>query len=103
MSTLLRPLNRHGLQKAVFTFMVLGAFFVALFYGLEHCIGTLSKAGVPEAYRRAFENEILLLRLTASGVALCGLAVGVCVASIYFLWRTGLHGEHDSLAPLKHG
>jgi len=93
MNTLLRPLGRHGLKKAVAAFIVLGGFFVALFYGLEHSISVLSKAGVPEAYRRAFENEVLLLRLTTTGVVLCGVAVGMCIATIYFLWRTGLHAE----------
>jgi|GEM_PF-2355932 len=90
MNTLMRPLGRHGVQKAVAAFVVLGVFFVALFYGLEHSITVLSNAGVPDAYRRAFDNEVLLLRLTASGVALCGVAVGVCLAAVYFLWRTGL-------------
>lgn len=94
---LLRPVGPHGMRKAVVAVIVLGCVFVALFYGLEHSITVLSRAGVPEAYRRAFENEVLLLRLTASGVALCGVGVGVCVATIYFLWRAGLRGASGSV------
>ncbi|MBM3860045.1 MAG: hypothetical protein FJ395_10385 [Verrucomicrobia bacterium] len=102
MKTLMRPLGRPGLKKAVGAFGVLGAFFVALFYGLEHSITVLSNAGVPEAYRRAFENEVLLLRLTASGVALCGVAVGFCIATVYFLWRTGLQAQDSAgFTPVK--
>ncbi len=104
MNTLLRPLGRHGLKKAVIVFVVFGAFFFALFCGLEHSISILSKAGVSDAHRRGFDSEILLLRLTASGVALCGLALGVCMASVYFLWRTGLRDSgHDDSTQMKYG
>jgi len=93
MNALLRPISRRGLQKALIIFVLFGAGFAGLFYGLEHSITLLSKAGVADAHRIGFESEIRLLRLTTTGAALCSLALGVCGASIYFLWRTGLHNE----------
>jgi uncharacterized membrane protein len=103
MNTLLRPVGKHGLQKTMIILIAFGAFFGALSYGLVHSISALSIAGMSEAQRRAVASEMIMLQLTTNGMALCGLAVGVCVASVYFLWRTGLHNEHSGFTELKHG
>ncbi|MCX7885952.1 MAG: hypothetical protein N3B01_01665 [Verrucomicrobiae bacterium] len=87
MNGLFRPLGRRDLRKAEVALVVLAGFFALLFYGMEHSITVLSNAAVPEMSRRAFENDVMLLRLTAAGMALCGAGIGACLAAIYFLWR----------------
>lgn len=104
MNVLLRPMSPRGLQGAMTVFVLFAAGFVVLFYGLEHSITILAKASVPEAYRRGFDSEIRLLRLTTTGTALCSLALGACVASIFFLWRAASErGNSHSLPQMKQG
>ncbi len=80
-------MSSRGLLRAAAVFAVFAVLFVALFLGVAHSISILSQGTVPETYRRGFDSEIRLLRLTTAGSAICSLALGACIATIYFLWR----------------